>query len=522
MNHYVQMINGSGGALVQIYDKATGAPIGSQFALNDLATSGPCQTGLGAPIVLYDKLADRWLLSETAQSDNHLCVYVSTGPNPGGVYNFYDFTTPDFPDYPKYAVWPDAYYVTANGSNPTAYALDRTQMLSGLPATYQRFTAPGLSGFGVQALTPADLDGAIAPPAGSPGLFARHIDTEVHGPGGLPNKDLIELWRLQVDWTTPSASTFSKLIAIEVAEFNSTLCDLTSLSCIPQPGTTVRLDPLREGVMWRLAYRNFDSHQTLVGNFVTDVNGNDQAGVRWFELRKTGSGAWNIYQEGTYAPDSDNRWVGSIAMDSYGNIALGYNVSSSSVYPGLRYAGRRVSDPLGTLPQGEHTLVNGTASNYSNRYGDYSAMSVDEFEDCTFWFTGEWNADGTWNTRIGKFKFDQCGGTPPQRMVYLPSIEVGPARGTVTGQVVNATNVQAIPGASGLSTVDQPVCDEYERGQLQHRQRADGQPDFACHGDWFHDPGSKPPRFHRAVPLIKLRLVSEPGSRRDADRSDLG
>ena len=216
---YIQMINGGAGALVQIYNKATGAPIGSQFALNDLATGGPCQSGLGDPIVLYDKLADRWLLSEFASSGNHLCVYVSTGPNPAGTYYFYDFTTPTFPDYPKYAVWPDAYYVTANESNPTAYALNRTRMLSGLSATFQRFTAPALSGFSFQSLTPADLDGATPPPAGSPGLFMRHRDTEVHGPGGFPTKDLLEVWAFSVNWTTPASSSFTKIADIQVAEF---------------------------------------------------------------------------------------------------------------------------------------------------------------------------------------------------------------------------------------------------------------------------------------------------------------
>ena len=166
--------------------------------------------------------------------------------------------------------------------------------------------------------------------------------------------------------------------------------------------------------MWRLAYRNFGSRQVLVGNFVTDVNGNDRAGVRWFELRKTGA-AWSLFQEGTYAPGTINRWMGGIAMDGSGNIALGYNVADSVVYPGIRYAGRLASDAPGTLPQGEHTLVNGTASNNSNRYGDYSAMSVDPSDDCTFWFTGQWNAAGTWSTRIGKFKFDQCGQVRPCR-----------------------------------------------------------------------------------------------------------
>ena len=331
------------------------------------------------------------------------------------------FTTPTFPDYPKYAVWPDAYYVSSNETNPTAYALNRTRMLSGLSATFQRFTAPSLSGFSFQSLTPADLDGATPPPAGAPGLFMRHRDTEVHGPAGYPNQDILETYAFHVDWTAPANSTFTKLSDILTAEFDSTLCGLTSFSCIPQPGTSVRLDPLREVIMWRLGYRNFGSRQVLVGNFTTDVNGSDRAGVRWFELRKTGT-AWTLYQEGTYAPGTTNRWMGGIAMDGAGNIALGYNVSSSSDYPGVRYAGRLASDALGTLPQGEHTLVNGTASNASNRYGDYSAMSVDPADDCTFWFTGEWNAAGTWSTRIGKFKFDQCGQVSLLPRAYLPLI----------------------------------------------------------------------------------------------------
>jgi hypothetical protein len=259
----------------------------------------------------------------------------------------------------------------------------------------------------------------------------------------------LELWAFSVNWTTPASSSFTKILDIQVAEFDSTLCGLTSFSCIPQPGTSTRLDPLREVVMWRLAYRNFGSRQVLVGNFATDVNGADRAGVRWFELRKTGSGAWSLYQEGTYAPDATNRWMGAIAMDGAGNIALGYNAGSSSVYPGLRYAGRLASDPVGTLPQGEYTLVSGTASNSSNRYGDYSAMSVDPADDCTFWFTGEWNAAGTWSTRVGKFRFDQCGQTGLQARAYLPVLwrTVPPTTGTVAGRVTNASNSQPISGA---------------------------------------------------------------------------
>ncbi|MBK8987107.1 MAG: hypothetical protein IPM39_13690 [Chloroflexi bacterium] len=406
-DHYIQMVNGSG-TPVSIYNKTTGALIQS-FALTSLPG---CATGSGDPIVLYDQLADRWFLSEFG-SGNSLCIYISTTPDPTGTYYSYQFTTPSFPDYPKYGVWSDAYYATANESSPSIYALNRAAMLTGAPATSQRFTAPGLAGFSFEALTPADLDGMTPPPAGTPNYIMRHVDTEAHSVPGYPTNDILEVWAFSVNWTTPASSTFTKIADILTAEFDSTLCGLTSFYCMGMPGVaqgaTSSLDPLREVIMNRLAYRNFGDHQTLVGNFVTDI-GSNIGGIRWFELRKVGAGAWALHQEGTYAPTtSDNRWMGGIAMDGSGNIALGYNVSSQTIYPSIRYTGRLVTDPLGTMPQGEYTLVNGSANNGSNRYGDYSAMSVDPIDDCTFWFTGQWNDASQWKTRIGAFKFDACG-----------------------------------------------------------------------------------------------------------------
>jgi hypothetical protein len=172
--------------------------------------------------------------------------------------------------------------------------------------------------------------------------------------------------------------------------------------------------------------------------------------VRWFELRKTGAN-WTLFQEGTYAPGSISRWMGAIAMDRSGNIALGYNVGSSSVYPGLRYVGRLASDPVGAMPQGEYTLVNGSAANGSNRYGDYSSMNVDPADDCTFWFAGQWNDASQWKTRIAKLKFDQCGSTPPAgaAKAYLPLLlrVTAPPPGTVSGRVISAVSTQPIPGA---------------------------------------------------------------------------
>ncbi|MEZ4768690.1 MAG: proprotein convertase P-domain-containing protein [Caldilineales bacterium] len=459
-NHYVQMINGSGGALVRIYTKA-GATVGNQFALDSLG-SGACASGYGDPVVLYDTLAGRWLLSEFAQSGNHLCVYVSTSGDPTGAYYAYDFTTPTFPDYPKYSVWPDGYYVTTNESSPTVYALDRAKMLNGQAATFQRFTGTGLSGFGFESFTPADLDGSTAPPAGSPAIIMRHRDTEAHGPTGYSTQDILELWQFSVNWTTPASSSFTKVADILTSEFSSDLCGLTSFACIPQPGTTTKLDPLREVIMNRLAYRNFGTHQTLVGNLVTDVNGADLAGVRWFELRKSG-GSWTLYQEGTYSPDAVNRWMGAIAMDGSGNIALGYNVSSSSVSPGLRYTGRLAGDPLGTMTQAETTLVSGTSRNASNRYGDYASMSIDPVDDCTFWFTGEYNTATSWSTRIGSFKFDQCGGGPTPTPT-TPAATATPTTPAATPTPTTAPPT-ATPGPTATATPG-PSCTTFDSGTL--------------------------------------------------------
>ncbi|MEI2688239.1 MAG: hypothetical protein V9H69_00430 [Anaerolineae bacterium] len=450
-DHYVQMINAT---RVAIYNKTTGALAIPAF---DLTALGGCATGNGDPIVLYDQLADRWFLSEFG-AGNSLCTYVSQTPDPTGAYYSYQFTTPSFPDYPKYGVWPDAYYATTNESSPAMYAFDRAKMLAGLPATSQRFIAPDLAGFGFQALTPADLDGMTPPPAGTPNYIMRHVDTEVHSVPGYPSNDILEVWAFSVNWTTPASSTFTKIADILTAEFDSTLCGLTSFYCMGMPGVaqgaTNSLDPLREVIMNRLAYRNFGTHQALVGNFVTDI-GSNIGGVRWFELRKTGAGAWTLYQEGTYAPTtSDNRWMAGIAQDGAGNIALGYNTSSQTIYPSIRYAGRLSTDPLGMLPQGEYTLVSGSGNNGSNRYGDYSAMGIDPVDDCTFWFTGQWNTGSQWSTRIGAFKFDACGTTNFTLDVAPDSVQV--CTGTNAAYTVSTAAVGGFTGGVNLSAVGNP------------------------------------------------------------------
>ena len=414
-NHIIQSINGTP---VRIWDKAEPTPsVLASFVMDSLGT-GACANGLGDPVVIFDRHADRWVLMEFVVGGNNLCVYVSQTADPvtGGWYA-YSFVPPSFPDYPKLAVWPSdanggagSYVVTAN-AGVAVYAMERGPMLTGESAGFQTYNLPFLPGFAFQTATPADIDGADLPPAAAPAVIMRHRDTEVHGGPAAPG-DVLEMWALDVDWQVQGNSSLSTLPNIDVADFSSDLCGLVSFSCIRQPGTGVTLDPLREVIMNRLQYINHrEEYETLVGNYVVDVSGTDQAGVRWFELRRTegAAGSWNLHQEGTYSIDSDSRWMGASSMDQSGNIALAYNVSSTSTFPSLRYTGRRAFDPPGVMTAPETSIVAGTGSSGTNRYGDYAAMGLDPADDCTFWFTGEYNPSNLWNTRWSSFAFDQCG-----------------------------------------------------------------------------------------------------------------
>ena len=261
-DHYIQMINAGGGATVAIYDKAEPTPsLITSFSLDTLG-SGNCASGFGDPVVLYDRHTDRWMLSEFASSGNNLCVYISQTSDPvaGGWFN-YGFAAPSFPDYPKYGVWPTdanngqgSYVITANDGGPGIFALDRGAMLAGDPAVFQRVTIPGLPGFGFEAPTPADLDGPNAPPDGAPAIIMRHRDTENHSGPAAPG-DLLEIWSFHVDWINSANSVLVTESAIDVAEFDSDLCGLTSFFCFPQPNTGTTLDPLREVIIGSWAVR---------------------------------------------------------------------------------------------------------------------------------------------------------------------------------------------------------------------------------------------------------------------------
>lgn len=398
LNHYVQMVNAT---VFAVWDK-TGTLVQGPTDLNDVWTSGGCaSSNSGDPIVSYDWLADRWVLAQFAAGfSNGICVAVSQTGDPTGVYHTYQFNYGGFPDYFKIGVWTDAYYIGANQPGANVHALDRASMLVGDPAAQISFTLADASFHSMPM--PADLDGSTPPPAGEPGIFARHIDDATAG-----GADRIELYEFDVDWVTPGNSTFTGPTSLNTSSF-AVLCGF-SFSCIRQPGTGQRIDSITEWPMFRLAYRNFGTHEVLLYNHAVNVGG-DQAGVRWYEMQRNG-GSWSINQQSTHAPDADSRWMAGIAMDGDGNIAVAYNVSSSSTFPSIRYATRLATDPPNTLQAEESLVAGGGSQTNTNRWGDYSNLTVDPADDCTFWFTGEYySANGSnWRTRIGAFRIPECG-----------------------------------------------------------------------------------------------------------------
>src|SRR5882672_1108925 len=442
---YVQWVNTS----FAVFNKTTGALIAGPTAGNALWSGfgGGCQTNNdGDPVVLYDKQAQRWVFSQFSVTTTPFlqCVAVSTTSDATGTYNRYSFQYNNFDDYPKMGVWPDGYYETFNMFNGNTFvgadvcAYNRTAMLNGQSATQICFQ----QGSSVGGLLPSDLDGTTAPPAGSPNYVLNF---------GTNN---LNLYKFHVDFTTPSNSTFTGPTVINVAAFTP-LC--SGGTCVVQPGTTQRLDSLADRLMYRLAYRNFATHESLVTNHSVSVTGG--GGVRWYEIQNP-SGPPSVAEQGTFAPDSSYRWMGSIATDQAGDMAVGYSVSSSSINPSIRYTGRVPTDPTGTM-EAEVNIVSGTGSQTAtlSRWGDYSAMQVDPVDDCTFWFTTEYmktNGTFNWNTRIANFKFPGCGGTPTPDYTIganpssLTITQGGSGTSTITITSINGFNSATTLSASGL------------------------------------------------------------------------
>jgi subtilisin-like proprotein convertase family protein len=455
-NHYLQMVNST----FRIWNKA-GAPLTPVRTLGSIWATipGPCaNTNAGDPIVLYDSYADRWLLSQfctVANPNNHQLIAISQTGDPTGAYYVYDFMMPNnkFNDYPKFGVWPDGYYMTDNQFNQAGtaflgggvFAFDRAKMLNGDPTAsfiyFDLFTLdPNLGG-----MLPSDADGLTPPLAGTPNTFAYFIATEFGDPS-----DGLRLFDFHADFANPGNSTFTERAESPVAVAAFDPSTPVGRDDIEQPppanNATAALDAIGDRLMHRLQYRNFGTHQSLVVNHTVNVGTGTtlalhQAGVRYYELRNT-AGTYVVNEQASFAPDATNRWMGSAAMDREGNLAVGYSVSSTTVFPGIRYAGRLAGDPANSLAQGEATLQAGgfVQTHTSSRWGDYSSLNVDPIDDCTFWHTNEYylddqpNITAEWHTRVGSFKVN-------------PTC-TAPAQGTLQVNVTNCASGLPVAGAS--------------------------------------------------------------------------
>ncbi|HLX33742.1 MAG TPA: hypothetical protein VKR30_00705 [Candidatus Limnocylindrales bacterium] len=463
-NDYVQWVNLSfavysrSGTL--LYGPANGNTLWSGFG-------APCETtNNGDPIAQYDALADRWVMSQFSLPNYpsgpfYMCVAVSQTGDPTGSWNRYAFKISDtkLDDYPHLTVWPDGYYLSTNQFNGNSWggqgavAFERSKMLAGQAAQMVYFDMysvdPNLGG-----MLPSDLDGQ-APPVGAPNVFVEADDDA----NGYP-QDQLQLYDFHVDWTTPSNSTFMPDAAspLATASMNTVVCANYARNCIPQPSfqgnKTPGVDALSDRIMYRLQYRNFGSYQTLVTTNTVNV-GAGQAGIRWWELRNSGSG-WAIHQQGTWAPDANDRWMASAAMDGAGDIGIGYSLSSSSVYPSIEFAGRLAGDPLNTLTTTETSIMagSGTQTSTAARWGDYSMLAVDPTDDCTFWYTNEYLAttgSAPWRTRIAAIRLPGCGGgdtTPPSVSSFAPTTS-SPTNGSTISY-----NLTFSESVTGLAATD--------------------------------------------------------------------
>jgi hypothetical protein len=406
---YVQVVNTG----MAVFNKSTGAVVKGPVPTSALwqGFGGGCETNNdGDATVVYDKAANRWVISQFSVSTTPYlqCVAVSQTSDATGAYNRYAFSYGNtaFPDYPKTGVWPDGYYTTFNIFNGNSFggaklcAYDRSAMLAGSAATQQCFQLSTSYG----GVLPSDLDGSIAPPAGAPNYMVNF------------GSNSLNVWKFHVDWSNTANTTLTGPTSLAVAAFAPACGGGT---CIPQAGVSQKLDSLADRMMYRLAYRNFaDGHQSLVATHSVNPNGSSKSpksqasALRWYELRING-GTPSVYQQSTFNPDSTFRWMGSIAQDKQGNMALGYSASSGTIHPAVRYTGRLAGDTLNTM-QTEASIVEGggsqTGSNLA-RWGDYSTMTVDPSDDCTFWYSTEYiqsNGAFNWSTRIGSFKFAGC------------------------------------------------------------------------------------------------------------------
>lgn len=451
-NHIFAAVN----SVYQIFTK-TGSSVLGPKTLSSLWTGvgGGCSSAnAGDVVVQYDKVADRWILTQLSSLSSPYgeCIAVSTSGDPTGSYHTYYYTfNSNLPDYPKFGVWPttsnSAYLATYNQflnaasfAGAALCAYDRSGMMAGVASPAQIcFTISGDGSF-----LPSDLDGSTPPVDGTPGYFVTYETTT------------LRVWTLSPNFANPAASVLTQVSPdVSVASF-SQLCG--GGTCVQQSGTNQQLDSLADRPMYRLAYRNFGDHQAMV------LNHSVTNGVRWYELRSavSPSATFTLFQQGTYGPDSTTRWMGSAAMDQAGDLAIGYSASSSSIHPAVRYTGRVPSDALGTM-ETEASIIEGTGSQTSglSRWGDYSALRIDPSDDCTFWYINQYEkVDGAfnWSTRIGSFKFSSCGGAPtPDFSLSASPSTVSAAQGTGTSSTITVGSLNGFNSSVALTVSGCPA-----------------------------------------------------------------
>ena len=418
--HYVQMVNQRTGAVMRVFDKP-GILVSPRTEFGDLWPEGPCRdAGKGDPVVRYDDAAERWVLSQMAfriprnepPGPFYICVFLSDSSDPLGGGHAYTFLIDEkmLPDYPKLAVWPDGYYMSMHLFGPRGFAgqaviaLDREAMLAGEPAEQIIFFVNPRD-YGV---LPSHIEGPQQPPADAPNYLVVVKDDDLGA-----KEDRLKLYEFHVDWDDVDASTIQRIARIPVESFDAKMCR-HAFNCLPQKGTRMQIDALVSdppGVftMYPTSYRNFGTHESLVFNHTVQL-GRRRAGIRWYELRDLSSSP-SVFQFGTVGTPGLSRWVSSMAMDRDGNIAMGYSTTSRDTHPAIYYSARLATDPLGTMGLGEHLIVKGRESQKrSSRWGDYTSMSVDPVDDCTFWYTNQYYPEGTkkWRTAIAALKLPGC------------------------------------------------------------------------------------------------------------------
>ena len=429
-NHYVQAVNsGNGGTRFSIYDKS-GNRLFQPKSLAKLWQRGPCRNkGQGDPVIQYDAMADRWLLTQFAFRSTergpkppfYECIALSKTSNVTGAFTTYTFFIDDnrFPDFPKFGVWRDGYYMTVHlfdrqfdFRGQGFIVFDRERMLAGLkprgssrddvPAHY--FFTP--NDFGA---LPADVAGTTPPPPGTPNYMLVSKDDNISA-----NRDKLNVMTFDVNWGRPRLSRVVLVDSLPTNPFNSNLC--RGSACVPQPARTIKLDALAgvpdlgSFLMYPLVYRNFGTTDVLVANQTVNL-GNNRAGIRWYEIGDATTSGRSIFQQGTVAFPSLHRWNGSISIDKNGGIGLGYSVSGSGQVPSVRYVAREDADPPNAMSAESSLLEGGGSQRGTYRWGDYTSMQVDPVDDCTFWYTNQYYGQTgfyDWDTVIGSFKLPGC------------------------------------------------------------------------------------------------------------------